>query len=93
VARTVAGRQLSRNDCGRHSSGVTIEEACPWVLSSDFTNFDFESTVVTCLENASNRKHTREEHSKIAASPFSSAGDGNDTASEHFLRDRRAFSR
>jgi ATPase subunit of ABC transporter with duplicated ATPase domains len=49
--------------------GVTIEEGVSiGYYRQDFHNFDFDSTVVTCLENASNRKHTREELYKIAAS-------------------------
>jgi ATPase subunit of ABC transporter with duplicated ATPase domains len=49
--------------------GVTIEEGVSiGYYRQDFHNFDFDSTVVTCLEEASNRKHTREELYKIAAS-------------------------
>jgi ATP-binding cassette subfamily F protein 3 len=49
--------------------GVTIEEGVSiGYYRQDFHNFDFDSTVVTCLEEASNRKHTSEEIYKTAAS-------------------------
>jgi ATPase subunit of ABC transporter with duplicated ATPase domains len=49
--------------------GVTFEEEVSiGYYRQDFHNFDFDSTVVTCLEEASNRKHTTEEIYKIAAS-------------------------
>jgi ATPase subunit of ABC transporter with duplicated ATPase domains len=49
--------------------GVTIEEGVSiGYYRQDFHNFDFDSTVVRCLEDASHRKHTREEIYKIAAS-------------------------
>jgi ATP-binding cassette subfamily F protein 3 len=49
--------------------GVTIEDGVSiGYYRQDFHNFDFDSTVVTCLEEASNRKHTKEEIYKTAAS-------------------------
>jgi ATP-binding cassette subfamily F protein 3 len=49
--------------------GVTIEKGVSiGYYRQDFHNFDFDSTVVTCLQEASNRKHTTEEIYKTAAS-------------------------
>jgi ATPase subunit of ABC transporter with duplicated ATPase domains len=48
--------------------GVTIADgASIGYYRQDFHNFDFDATVLTCLEQASNRKHTVEETRKIAA--------------------------
>lgn len=48
--------------------GVTIGEgASIGYYRQDFHNFDFDSTVMTCLEEASNRQHTVEEMRKMAA--------------------------
>jgi len=44
------------------TEGVTVG-----YYRQDFTNFDFESTVLQCLEEASNYKHTTEEIRKTAA--------------------------
>jgi ATP-binding cassette, subfamily F, member 3 len=48
--------------------GVTIEEeASVGYYRQDFHNFDFESTVLACLERASNRRHTNEQLYTTAA--------------------------
>jgi len=49
--------------------GVSIEEgASVGYYRQDFHNFDFDSTVLSCLDEASNRKHSMEEIHKMAAS-------------------------
>jgi ATPase subunit of ABC transporter with duplicated ATPase domains len=51
--------------------GVTIAEgASIGYYRQDFHNFDFDATVLTCLEQASNRKHSNEETRRIAAGFF-----------------------
>jgi ATP-binding cassette subfamily F protein 3 len=48
--------------------GVTIEEGVSiGYYRQDFHNFDFDSTVTACLEEASNNRHNREELFQIAA--------------------------
>jgi ATPase subunit of ABC transporter with duplicated ATPase domains len=48
--------------------GVTIEDGVKiGYYRQDFHNFDFDSTVLFCLEEASHMNHTREELHKIAA--------------------------
>lgn len=48
--------------------GVTVDEgASVGYYRQDFHNFDFNSTVLTCLEQASNRKHTMEQIYSTAA--------------------------
>lgn len=49
--------------------GVTLaEDARVGYYRQDFSNFDFNATVMTCLEEASNHNHEMEEIRKIAAS-------------------------
>jgi len=48
--------------------GVTIGEGVSvGYYRQDFHNFDFESTVISCLQDASDNKHSSEEIRKIAA--------------------------
>jgi len=51
--------------------GVTISEGSDiGYYRQDFHNFDFDSTVMTCLETASKRKHSTEEIRRLAAGFF-----------------------
>lgn len=49
--------------------GVTMEDGVSiGYYRQDFHNFDFDASVISCLETASNRKHTKEEIFQKAAS-------------------------
>ena len=49
--------------------GVKVaKDAIVGYYRQDFTNFDFDATVIKCLEEASSNKHTMQEIRKIAAS-------------------------